>query len=65
MLERNRASVWGEHAAQWVCERCGIENNSRDRNGNLAHVYRREVRDGVPMLDLCLLCRATLTRSGT
>ena len=61
MLAQNRAAAWGEPHTQWVCEHCGISNNSWDKNGNLAHVYRQALTPGGTELDLCGICRASLS----
>ena len=62
MLEQNKVpAFWGDYVPPWICERCGIANNTWDRNNNLSHVYRDRIRDAGPLLDLCGLCRAHLT----
>jgi hypothetical protein len=65
MLAQNRVTDWGTPHPQWVCEHCGISNNSWDKNGNLAHVYRQAMALGGPPLDLCGLCRASLSITKT
>ena len=61
MISQNIATAWDQPRPQWVCEHCGISNNSWDKNGNLAHVYRQAITQGGVQLDLCGICRASLS----
>ena len=61
MLAQNIITPWGQTRPQWICEHCGIRNNTWDKNGHLAHVYRQALTPGGPQLDLCGICRASLS----